>query len=75
MKIFIISMKSYKERREFQIRQAKQLNLNITFIDAINGADLSTKELQNAESLTRPISFQKRRRLFFISSQSVGRSQ
>ena len=56
MKIFIISMKSYKERREFQIRQAKQLNLNITFIDAINGADLSTKELQNAANQwTRPI--------------------
>ena len=56
MKIFIISMKSYKERREFQIRHAKQLNLNITFIDAINGADLSTKELQNAANQwTRPI--------------------
>ena len=57
MKIFVISMKSYKERREFQIRQAKNLKLDITFIDAIDGTGLSTKELQNAANQwTRPIS-------------------
>jgi len=56
MKIFVISMKSYKERREFQIRQAKSLNLDISFVDAINGSDLSTEELQNAANVwTRPI--------------------
>ncbi len=56
MKIFVISMKSYKERREFQIRQAKKLNLDITFIDAINGANLTTRELQDAANQwTRPI--------------------
>ena len=56
MKIFVISMKSYKERREFQIRQAKNLKLDITFIDAIDGSGLSTKELQDAANQwTRPI--------------------
>ena len=56
MKIFVISMKSYKERREFQIRQAKNLELDITFIDAIDGSSLSTKELQDAANQwTRPI--------------------
>ena len=56
MKIFVISMKSYKARREFQIRQAKSLNLDISFIDAINGSDLSSEELQNAANeWTRPI--------------------
>ena len=56
MKIFVISMKSYKERREFQIKQAKNLELDITFIDAIDGSSLSTKELQDAANQwTRPI--------------------
>ena len=49
-------MKSYKERREFQKRQAKKLELDITFIDAIDGSSLSTKELQDAANhWTRPI--------------------
>ena len=51
MKIFVISLKSYKERREFQIKQAKNLELDITFIDAIDGSSLSTKELQDAANL------------------------
>ncbi len=56
MKIFIISMNSYKERKEFQIRQAKKLKLDVTFIDAINGSNLSSKELQYAANQwTRPI--------------------
>ena len=46
MKIFVISMKSYKERREFQIRQATKLNLEISFIDAVNGSEISKEKLQ-----------------------------
>jgi len=56
MKIFVISMKSYKERREFQIRQATKLNLEISFIDAVNGSEISKEKLQAAANKwTRPI--------------------
>ena len=56
MKIFVISMKSYKERREFQIRQATKLNLEISFIDAVNGSEICKEKLQAAANKwTRPI--------------------
>jgi glycosyl transferase family 25 len=48
MKIFIISLKSYQERRNFQISQAKKHDLEIEFIDAINGSQLSENDLQQA---------------------------
>jgi len=56
MKIFVISMKSYKERRKFQIRQAAKLNLEISFIDAVEGSEISNEKLQAAANKwTRPI--------------------
>ncbi|MDA9636075.1 glycosyltransferase family 25 protein [SAR86 cluster bacterium] len=48
MKIFIISMSSYRERRDFQKYQAENLGLEIEFIDAINGSLLSELDLQQA---------------------------
>ena len=48
MKIFIISLKGYQERRDFQISQAKKHNLEIEFIDAINGSQLTENDLQQA---------------------------
>ena len=48
MKIFVISMSSYQERRDFQQSQAKNLGLEIEFIEAINGSLLSELELQQA---------------------------
>ncbi|MEX0447617.1 glycosyltransferase family 25 protein [Xenorhabdus sp. SGI246] len=41
MKIFVINLKSESERRLAMQQQADRLNLNIEFIDAVYGSDLS----------------------------------
>jgi GR25 family glycosyltransferase involved in LPS biosynthesis len=56
MKIYCINLKRAKERRDFQIGQAKRLNLDITFVDAVDYHDISKEELsQAADCWTRPI--------------------
>lgn len=56
MKIYCINLKRSKERRDFQITQAKRLNLDLTFVDAIDYHDISKEELsQAADCWTRPI--------------------
>lgn len=57
MKIFAISMCAYSERRAFQLEQAKKYNLNVEFIDAVDGADLSAEFCQQAvDQWTKPLS-------------------
>ena len=56
MKIYCINLKRSVERRKFQLSQAKRLNLDITFVDAIDYRDIPEKELLAAANCwTRPI--------------------
>ena len=56
MKIYCINLKRSVERRKFQLTQAKRLNLDITFVDAIDYRDIPEKELlESANCWTRPI--------------------
>lgn len=56
MKIYCINLNRSVKRREFQINQAKRLNLDITFVDAIDYRNLPEKELLEAANCwTRPI--------------------
>ncbi|PHM51032.1 glycosyltransferase family 25 protein [Xenorhabdus sp. KK7.4] len=47
MKIFVINLKKDINRRESIQQQADELDLQINFIDAINGKDLSENEIKN----------------------------
>ena len=56
MKIFIINLLKYKSRRRFQLLQAKKLDLDITFIDAVDASELHANVLQDSANYwTRPI--------------------
>jgi GR25 family glycosyltransferase involved in LPS biosynthesis len=56
MKIYCINLPRSVERRRFQENQAKRLNLDLTFIDAIDYRDIPESQLlQAANYWTRPI--------------------
>lgn len=56
MKIYIINIEGYSERRKFQIEQAEALNLEYEFVAAVDASTLSEKELQDAaNNWSRPI--------------------
>ncbi len=56
MKVFIINIEGYSERRRFQVEQAEALNLEYEFIAAIDAMQLSDQVLQDAaNNWSRPI--------------------
>ena len=56
MKIYIISLESYRDRQKFQYNQAIAFGLDIEIVSAIDANSLSQKELQNAaNNWSRPI--------------------
>lgn len=77
MKIYCINLKRSVERRKFQLIQAKRLNLDIAFVDAIDYRDIPEKELfEAANCWTRPINakdvgcFQSHKACWEIIAQS-----
>lgn len=56
MKIYIISLDSYQDRRKFQCKQALKFDLDVEIISAIDAKFLSERDLQEAANLwSRPI--------------------
>jgi len=56
MKVYIISLESYHDRKNFQNKQASALDLDIEIVSAIDASSLSKNELINAaNSWSRPI--------------------